>query len=82
MKFENFEQVKKIVDKIGKYQQDLDAVKLHGDVLITIPSGRHIFEIAVDGDSEYTPQAKRLIEEIEINLQTSINNYKSLLETL
>lgn len=85
MKFENFEQVKGLVEQIEKHQRNLNALECQVDVLIVHSSGGcRIYTIGTDSDCEheYQKPAAHLIETVKGDLKSRIENLKALLELL
>lgn len=85
MKFENFKQVKGLVEQIEKHQRNLDALDCQVDVLIVHSNGSsRIYTIGTDStcEHEYQKPAAHLIETVKGDLKSRIENLKSMLELL
>jgi len=86
MKIENFEQIKKLMDQLEKYNKKLEALDCEVDVLIVYSNSgsSRIYTIGTDStcEHEYQKPAAQLIETVKDDLKSRIENIKSTLEPL
>jgi len=84
MRYENFEKIKTIVDKIHSLQEKLNQIEGDVYVKVTYRSGVSIYTIGTDDSYEhdYTPLAIQLVESIKCDLKNRISSLKEELKEL
>lgn len=83
MKYENFDQVVKIVASIEKHECKLNELDIDVQVdIIRWNTTFKIFSIEINDDVEYNKQASELVNFIRTDLRNRIDNLKSQLEQL
>ena len=84
MKYENFRQVKEIVEKIEKYQGKLNELERYNARVVISTNAGEVYDIPADKlePHDYSEPAEELIQLIRKDLQRRIDNNKVVLEGL